>query len=61
MMLMTEPETCHAMMDRSVAASIKCLSLVKEAVGDRCFAWGIAADDSGTQRGEFINPDLWRR
>jgi uroporphyrinogen-III decarboxylase len=59
MMLMTEPETCHAMMDRSVEASIKCLSLVKEAVGDRCFAWGIAADDSGTQRGEFINPDLW--
>jgi hypothetical protein len=23
------------------------------------FAWGIAADDSGTQRGEFIHPDLW--
>lgn len=58
-MLMTEPETCHAMMDRSVEASIKCLELAKQAVGDRCFAWGIAADDSGTQRGEFLNPDLW--
>jgi uroporphyrinogen-III decarboxylase len=47
------------MMNRSVEASIRCLSLLHEAVGDRAFAWGIAADDSGTQRGEFINPDLW--
>ena len=47
------------MMDRVVEASIKCLSLLHQAVGDRCFAWGIAADDSGTQRGEFINPSLW--
>ena len=23
------------------------------------FAWGVAADDSGTQRGEFLAPDLW--
>ena len=59
MMLMTEKETCHEMMDRSVEASIKCLTLLHQAVGDCCFAWGIAADDSGTQRGEFINPDLW--
>ena len=59
MMLMTEKETCHAMMHRSVEASIQCLKLVHQAVGDRCFAWGIAADDSGTQRGEFIRPDLW--
>jgi uroporphyrinogen-III decarboxylase len=58
-MLMTEKEACHEMMNRSVEASIRCLSLLHEAVGDRAFAWGIAADDSGTQRGEFINPDLW--
>jgi hypothetical protein len=58
-MLLTEPETCHAMMDRSVEATIRCLSLVHQAIGDRVFAWGIAADDSGTQRGEFLNPDLW--
>jgi hypothetical protein len=58
-MLMTEKETCHEMMSRSVEASIRCLKLVHEAVGDRCFAWGIAADDSGTQRGEFIRPELW--
>lgn len=59
MMLMTEKETCHEMMSRSVDASIACLKLVHQAVGDRCFAWGIAADDSGTQRGEFIRPELW--
>ena len=58
-MLMTEKETCHEMMDRSVEASIKCLEQLHEAVGDCCFAWGIAADDSGTQRGEFIRPELW--
>jgi hypothetical protein len=59
MMLLTEKETCHEMMDRSVEASIKCLTLLHQAVGDRCFAWGIASDDSGTQRGEFIKPSLW--
>ncbi len=59
MMLMTEKETCHEMMGRSVEASIRCLKLLHEAVGDYAFAWGIAADDSGTQRGEFIRPELW--
>jgi len=58
-MLMTEKETCHEMMDRAVNASISCFKQLHEAVGDRCFAWGIAADDSGTQRGEFISPELW--
>ncbi len=58
-MLMTEKATAHEMMDRSVEASISCLKQLHEAVGDRCFAWGIAADDSGTQRGEFIRPELW--
>ncbi|MCY3021296.1 MAG: methyltransferase, partial [Planctomycetota bacterium] len=59
MMLLTDKQTCHEMMDRSVEASIKCLKLVHQAVGDCCFAWGVAADDSGTQRGEFIRPELW--
>jgi Uroporphyrinogen decarboxylase (URO-D) len=59
MMLLTEKETCHELMDQSVEATISCLRLVNEAVGDFCFGWGIASDDSGTQRCEFINPDLW--
>jgi hypothetical protein len=59
MMLLTEKQTCHEMMDRSVEAAISCLRLLNQAAGDYCFAWGIASDDSGTQRGEFISPDLW--
>ena len=58
-MLMTQKDTCHEMMDRSVEASISCLKQLYDAVGDTCFAWGIASDDSGTQRGEFIRPELW--
>ena len=59
MMLLTEKDTCHEMMDRSIEASISCIKLMNEAVGGYCFAWGIAADDTGTQRGEFMRPDLW--
>jgi uroporphyrinogen decarboxylase len=59
MMLLTEKETCHEVMGRAVDAAISCIRLANEAVGDRCFAWGIATDDSGTQRCEFIDPDLW--
>jgi len=59
MMLLTEKETCHEIMGRSVDAAIRCLRLLHEALGDACFAWGIASDDSGTQRSEFIDPDLW--
>ncbi len=59
MMLLTEKETCHEMMGRAVDAEIQRMRLVSEAVGDFCFAWVVASDDSGTQRGEFIGPDLW--
>jgi uroporphyrinogen-III decarboxylase len=59
MMLMTEKDTCHELMDRSVEAAIGCFTQVSQALGDTCFAWGIASDDSGTQRCEFIAPDLW--
>jgi hypothetical protein len=59
MMLLTEKQTCHELMDRSVEAAISCLRLLNQAAGDCCFAWGIASDDSGTQRGEFISPELW--
>jgi uroporphyrinogen-III decarboxylase len=58
-MLMTQKDTCHEMMDRAVDASIACMKQLHDAVGDKCFAWGIASDDSGTQRGEFIRPQLW--
>ena len=58
-MLMTEKDTAHEMMARYVDASIACLKLYHEAVGDRAFAWSVGSDDAGTQRGEVINPALF--
>lgn len=58
-MLMVEKETAHEMMGRYVDAAIKCFTLYNEAVGDYCFAWGVGTDDAGTQRGEFLSPDLF--
>jgi len=58
--LMTEKETANEMMGRFVDATIKRMELYHQAVGDRCFAWGVASDDAGTQRGELLSPDLFR-
>lgn len=59
-MLMTEQETAHEMMGRSVDAAIKRIKLYHEAVGPYSFAWGVASDDAGTQRRELLSPDLFR-
>jgi len=59
-MLMTEKETCHEMMGRYVDAVVSCLGQYCEAVGDRAFAWGVASDDAGTQRGEIMSADLFK-
>ena len=58
-MLITEKDTANEMMGRYVDAVISCLKLYHEATGDCCFAWGVASDDAGTQRGEFMSPDLF--
>jgi len=58
-MLITEKETAHDMMERYVDAVIKQIKLYHQAVGDYCFAWGVASDDAGTQRGELMAPDLF--
>ena len=59
-MLMMEKDTANEMMARYVDAVIKRLALYHQAVGDYCFAWGVASDDAGTQRGELLSPDLFR-
>ncbi len=59
-MLMREKDTAHDMMARYVDATIKRIQLYHQAVGDYCFAWGVASDDAGTQKGEFLSPDLFR-
>ena len=58
-MLMTEKETANEMMGRYVDSVIKCMELYHQAVGDRCFGWGAASDDAGTQRGELLSPGLF--
>ena len=58
-MLMTERETAHDMMGRYVDAVIRRTELYHQAAGDCCFAWGVASDDAGTQRGELMSPDLF--
>lgn len=58
-MLMTEKETAHEMMGRFVDATIQRIRLYHQALGDICFAWGVGSDDAGTQRGEFLAPDLF--
>ena len=58
-MLMTEKEAAHDMMGRWVDAVIAQTELYHQAVGPYCFAWGVGSDDAGTQRGEFIAPELF--
>ncbi|MFH1566602.1 MAG: uroporphyrinogen decarboxylase family protein [Gemmatimonadota bacterium] len=59
LMLMTEKETAHEMMGRYVDAVIERTRLFHQAVGEYCFAWGVASDDAGTQRREVIAPALF--
>jgi uroporphyrinogen decarboxylase len=59
-MLMAEKETANDMMGKYVDSVISCLKQYNEAVGNYCFAWGVASDDAGTQRGGLISPDLFR-
>ena len=59
-LLMTEKDTAHEMMSRYVDAVIKRLKLYHQAVGDTCFAWGVASDDAGTQHAELLSPGLFR-
>ena len=59
-MLMTEKETANEMMGRYTDAAIGRLELFHQAAGPYCFAWGVASDDAGTQKGELLSPDLFR-
>lgn len=59
-MLMTEKNAADEMMGRYVDATIKRMKLYHQAVGDYCFAWGVASDDAGTQNSELVSPDLFR-
>ena len=59
-MLVAEKATATEMMGRYTDATIECLKLYHQAVGERAQVWGVASDDGGTQRGTLLAPDLFR-
>ncbi|MHB9024115.1 MAG: uroporphyrinogen decarboxylase family protein [Armatimonadota bacterium] len=57
-LLMTEPDYCSDGLALAAEAMVERMKLVDQAVGDYVDVWGIAADDMGTQRGEYVNPEV---
>jgi hypothetical protein len=57
---LTHPEYIRAIFERQTARAIENLELYRQAVGDKIVAILISGTDFGTQRGEFISPDLYR-
>ncbi len=60
MRMVSEPEACHAFLDKAVDAALAQLKQLDAAIGDSCMTLGIA-DDMGDTRGITIGPDLWRQ
>ena len=57
---LTHPQYIKEIYARQTAQAIENLKLYREAVGDRIAVIFISGTDFGTQRGEFISPDLYR-
>jgi len=60
MRMVSEPEACHAFLEKAVDASLAQIRQLDDAVGRYCVSLMIA-DDMGDTRGITIGPDLWRR
>ncbi len=60
MRLVSEPDVCHAFLDKAVDAALSQLRQLNDAIGGACCMLGIA-DDMGDTRGITIGPDLWRQ
>ncbi len=56
----THPEYIKGIFARQTERAIENMKLYHEAVGDRIVAIFVSGTDFGTQRGEFISPDLYR-
>ncbi len=56
----TRPDYIKAVFERQTARAIENLELYRQAVGDKVVAIYISGTDFGTQRGEFISPDMYR-
>lgn len=57
-LLVSEPGYCHDAMALAAEASVDCFRQLEQAVGAYVDIWMMAADDMGTQRGEYVRPDI---
>ena len=57
---LTHPEYIREVFARQTERAIENMELYREAAGDRITAIYISGTDFGTQRGEFISPDMYR-
>jgi uroporphyrinogen-III decarboxylase len=57
---LTRPDYIKEVFERQTERGIENLELCRQAVGDRIAAVYMSGTDFGTQRGEFISPDLYR-
>jgi len=57
---LTHPGYVKAIFARQAARAIENLELYRQAVGDKIVAIFISGTDFGTQRGEFVSPDMYR-
>jgi uroporphyrinogen decarboxylase len=60
MRMATDPDACHAFLDKAVDAALAQLKQLDQAVGKYCCMLAIA-DDIGDTRGVTIGPDMWRQ
>ncbi|MCC7492030.1 MAG: hypothetical protein IT204_06795 [Fimbriimonadaceae bacterium] len=58
-LMAAEPNYCHDGLQLAAEAAIERLKLVNEAVGEYVTAWMVAADDMGTQKGEYFREETW--
>jgi len=57
----THPEYIKEIYSRQTEAAIENLKLYRQAVGDRISVIFMSGTDFGSQRGEMISPDIYRR
>lgn len=58
-LLVAEPAYCHDGLQLAAEATVERLKLVEQAVGEYVSAWMVAADDMGTQKGEYFREETF--
>ncbi len=60
-LMVAEPNYCRDGLMLAAEATVARLALVEEAVGEYVQAWMVAADDMGTQKGEYFREETFRQ